>query len=98
MDEVAADQLAFDFGADERRPEDVKSDVSNGEARFGPVLAEARRLGALYWVLRPLSEHNGNLAKLDAALASCRAWAASHGDAAAEALEQAWREHKPEVV
>ena len=41
--------------------------------------AEAQRLGRLYWVLYPLSEHNGNLHKLNQQLDKCREWAQKCG-------------------
>jgi len=60
-------------------PQKTKAIVGKDEKRRESWATEAQRLGQLYWVLYPLSEHNGDLHKLNRRLEKCREWARARG-------------------
>ena len=62
--------------------------------RDADVEREARRLGRLYWTIRPLSEHNGTLDNLSERLQECRRWAKRNG--VLDVLEETLQAHASE--
>lgn len=61
------------------QPPKVKAAVNADEKWRKGWEAEAQRLGQLYWVLYPMSEHNDDLHKLNQRLEECRDWARARG-------------------